>query len=75
MEKQKLNFSFNEKDKQESYCKKCGMYTTHHTGLAWNHDTSLYLSVLRCEKCKKILKKKIDYESFKEAKTLAKLPS
>lgn len=75
MKTQKLNFSFNKKDKQESFCKKCGMHTTHHTGLAWNHDAGLYLSVFRCEKCKKTLKKKIDYESFKEAQMLAKLPS
>ena len=70
-----LNYLFNKKSVQKTFCETCQKDTDHKNGIAWNHDLSSYYNVLRCLECECEEKSSITYESFKENEKFLRLPS
>ena len=70
-----LNYFFDKKNIQKTFCEKCQKDTDHKNGVAWNHDLSLYYSVLRCSECENEEKKDTTFETFRDNEKFLKLSS
>lgn len=74
-EMENLNYLFDKKNTNEGVCENCGKTTKQINGVAWNHNFSIYYSIIiKCEKCGFERKKNISFKSFKEAEKFLRLP-